>query len=195
MKLRRLVPLLAFFWLMLPGSLRADTVYSYTSPTYNNCTGTYCTGGPYALSFTFDVTAGTPLDNLSLFGSGSDITADVSSFTFTDGSGLEITQANATAYSFQIATDASGNLTSWAVWADADPTSPIPLLEDVGSNNFGTDSYDYSMVGPPPDDAVQNKGYYQPVPEPSCSLLLGAGLLSILALAARYKRHPPSASR
>ena len=61
----------------------------------DNCLGTYCTGGPFALSVTFDVMAGTPLDSLTLGGTGSNITADISMFSFTDGSGLNINQSNA----------------------------------------------------------------------------------------------------
>lgn len=202
-----LIGLLGLLCLILPGSLRADTVYTYTSPAYNNCRGTYCAGGPYALSFTFDVTAGTPLDNLSLFapgsgspgsgsGGASDITADVSSFAFTDGSGLDITQANATAYFFSIGTDAEGDMTAWSVWAaDTAVTFPTPLLEYMGSNSYFTGTYvDYSMVGPPPDDATQNLGYWRPVPEPDSFVLLGTGLLGLLALAARSKRHAPPSS-
>lgn len=48
--------------LMLSGSLRADTVYTYTSPAYDVCYGTYASTGTmcaarYALSFTVDVIA------------------------------------------------------------------------------------------------------------------------------------------
>jgi hypothetical protein len=187
----------AISFLVCPRFLQADTIYSYTSPAYNGCRGTYCSGGPYALSFTFDVASGTPLDNLTLFGAGSDVTADVSGFTFTDGSGLQIDQANATSYSFQIGTNASGAMTAWSVWANTViPGSPEPTLEDVGSNSYTTATYvDYSMVGPGPDDASQNLGYWAPtaMPEPGTLLDLSIELLGLgtgmLALERRRSRH------
>lgn len=176
----------AVLFLLAPRSLRADTIYSFTSPAYDECTGTYCSGGPYALSFTFDVASVTPLDNLTLFGSGSDVTADVSSFQFTDGSGLEIGENNATAYSFQIATNSSGEMTAWSVWADTEmPGSTQPVFEAVGSNSYTTATYvDYSMVGTEANPA-ENLGNWTPMPEPSSLLLLSVGLAGILMMALR----------
>ena len=50
---------ISLLWVVLPSSLRADTVYAYTSNPYNACSGTYAPGGinnvcpqPYALSLT-----------------------------------------------------------------------------------------------------------------------------------------------
>lgn len=183
---------IATSFLIRPCFLQADTIYSYTSPAYDECRGTYCSGGLYALSFSFDIAAGTPLDNLTLFGTGSDVTADISWFTFTDGSGLKIDQTNAASYSLQIGTDASGVMTAWSVWADAViPGSPEPTLEDVGSNSYTTATYvDYSMVGPAPDDASQNLGYWVSMPESSTLLDLSVELVCLVtaALALKLKR-------
>ena len=108
--------LLGLLCLALPDSVRADTVYTYTGKAYTDCLGVYCTGGPFALNVTFDVLAGTPLDNLTLGGTGL-ITADVSTFSFIGGTGLEISLPTATSYSFDMATDSSGNLLSWFIFA------------------------------------------------------------------------------
>lgn len=185
MNLRTVVlAVVAVLFLIAPRSLHADTIYSYTSPAYDECTGTYCSGGPYALSFTFDVASGTPLDNLTLFGAGSNVTADVSSFSFTDGSGLEIGGANATAYSFQIGTDSAGDMTAWSVWADAGGSTQ-PVFEAVGSNSYTTATYvDYSMVGTEANPA-ENLGNWAPVPEPSSLLLLCVGLAGLAMMALR----------
>ncbi|MDE3180920.1 MAG: hypothetical protein KGM47_14840 [Acidobacteriota bacterium] len=183
---------IAASFLIRPNLLQADTIYSYKSPAYDQCRGTYCSGGPYALSFTFDVAPGAPLENLTLFDAGSDVTADVSWFTFTDGSGLKIDQTNAASYGFQIGTDASGTMTTWSVWAEAMiPGSPEPTLEDVGSNSYTTATYvDYSMVGPGPDDASQNLGYWAPMPESSTLRDLSVDLLGLVtaALILGFKR-------
>jgi len=57
------IGLLSLLWLVLPGSLRANTVYTYTSNPYNSCSGTYAPSGinnvcsqPYALSLTLETT-------------------------------------------------------------------------------------------------------------------------------------------
>jgi len=116
------IGLLGLLCLTLPGSLRADTVYTYTGNAYTTCYGSYASSGstcagPYALSITFDVTAGTPVDGWTRGGAGSDITADVSTFSFTDGTGLSITPTNATADEFEIGTGSTGNTTGWYITA------------------------------------------------------------------------------
>jgi hypothetical protein len=65
--------------LMLPGSLWAGAIYTYTGEAFNNCsgglasTGITC-NGTYALSITFGTTSALP-DSMAL----TDITADVTS--------------------------------------------------------------------------------------------------------------------
>jgi hypothetical protein len=60
--------LLGLLYLLLPGSLRADTIFTYTGNAYTDCSGVYtCTPTPPALSITFETTlTGTQLDNLTL---------------------------------------------------------------------------------------------------------------------------------
>ncbi len=93
------------------------TAYTYKGNDYGtvsgvSCGGTYCTGGPYALVVTFNTTlTGSALDNLPL----TDITSTVTSFKLTDGSGLIDDNGTSSYSSFQIATDASGNIVSWLI--------------------------------------------------------------------------------
>jgi len=106
----------------------ADTVYTYTGNAYNpaDCLGVYCSGGPYAMSITFDTTlTGSALDNLTIDTvAGGDLTADVSSFSFADGI-LTINQGNAILNpeftSFDVSTDDNGNITAWSLSALCDP--------------------------------------------------------------------------
>ena len=67
-------------------TVKAGTItYNYTGNDYTTCAGTYCTGGPYALSVAFTTTlTGSALANLPF----TNITSTVTSFAFTDGSGL-----------------------------------------------------------------------------------------------------------
>jgi hypothetical protein len=103
------------------GWAKADTVYTYTGNPYSYCGGTYtCTAtGPF-LSITLDV-----IDNLTLYSSGSDIAGDLSAFSFTDGAGVSITEANASTLSVSIGTEASGNSTSWDVTAITNTAAPL----------------------------------------------------------------------
>lgn len=88
------------------------TTYTYHGNAYNTCSGTYCTGGPYALSAEFTTTlTASALANLPY----TDITSSIVSFTFTDGSGLTIDNSNASYKDFNISTGASGNIATWLI--------------------------------------------------------------------------------
>jgi hypothetical protein len=123
------VGLLILPCLTLSDPLRAGTEYTYTGNTYNFCVGTYAPSGlnnvcpnPYALMLTLDTSlTGTALDNLTL-GTGN-ITADVTSFSFGDGSGFSLTQSDATTFSVDIATNSYGNIVSWVISAQDYPPS------------------------------------------------------------------------
>jgi hypothetical protein len=95
-----------------PTSATPVTTYTYHGNPYNTCGGTYCTGGPYALSVQFTTTlTASALASLPF----TDITSSVTSFGLTDGSGLVIDNNNAFAKSFSISTDASGNIIAWLI--------------------------------------------------------------------------------
>jgi hypothetical protein len=116
---------LGFLCLLLPGSLRADTTYTYAGNAYTSCTGTYASSGttcagPYALTVTFDTTlSGAQLDHLAI-GTvlGGDLTPYVSKFDFTDGTGVTITEkSTGVISSFDVTTDGAGAITSWYISA------------------------------------------------------------------------------
>jgi len=106
----------ALFTIGLTPSVKAGTIYTYTGKDYTTCGGTYCNGGPYALAVTFGTTlAGNALYNLPV----TNINATITSFDFTDGSGLTLDNSNnASGYAdIEISTDASGNIVAWFVGA------------------------------------------------------------------------------
>jgi hypothetical protein len=196
--------LLGLLCVMLPGSLRADTVYTYTGDPYSGCSGSYtCTGTAPFLSLTIDIKAGTPLKNLPLLGPGNfspggNIASDISTFSFSDGTGLTITQANwdSNASGFFIATNASGDITNWFVnvYSFNAPLSAQMFTDyDPFSLDFSTPNGDNCAI---PCGAYNAGWIYNdpgtwaaPVttPEPSMPVLLGIALLGLMALAAHSK--------
>jgi hypothetical protein len=102
------VPLLALGF--GAGIAPAATTYTYYGNAYNSCGGAYCTGGPYALSIEFTTTlTGSALANLPF----TDITSTITSFRFTDESGLTLYSNNASFKEFHISTNTSGNIVTW----------------------------------------------------------------------------------
>src|ERR1700730_8045144 len=118
--------LLGILCLVLPGSLHANSIYTYTGPAYTSCSGTYtCNGTTPFLSISFETTlTGSQLDNLL---PNTDITANVFKFSFTDGFGLNLNQGNGNLNNLLVGTDASGNITTWFISA----TGPSQQVADT----------------------------------------------------------------
>ena len=143
---------LGLLCLMLPCSLWADTIYTYTGNTDGLCEGVYYCNGTrqLSMSITFDVPlAGDQLDNLPLG------PVPVSSFSITDGTGLYITQANAVdvnrPVAFDISTTSTGAIFFWSIVVQAYELFPPTLgyLQFISQNPFPDEfglTYDESTV-------------------------------------------------
>jgi MYXO-CTERM domain-containing protein len=192
----------------MPGSLRADTIYTYTGEAYTTCTNT-C--GPLSITFATSLT-GSALDSLSL----QNITSTVTSWDFTDNSGkLNIFngdgQVLSSQFAFIVATNAVGDITSWYITAQESPASGAGYQEIT--SYCGQITVDYSVTGysdfsansesSPPEGgttgAESDAGCGSAplimlpssplvTPEPSSCFSLGTGLLGLLALAPRRRR-------
>lgn len=174
----------------------ADTVFTYTGNNYTSCGGTYCVGGPYALSVTFDTSlTGGALDNLPL----TNITPTVTSFEFSDGSGLTLDNGNSALnqLDIEISTNSSGHVVAW--FAGAYATGDNIQMQTNWNSPYGfINGADFSETtanfagnfGFLPNDP--GNWVVTATPEPSPHILLGTALAGLLALARIYKRSSKS---
>jgi hypothetical protein len=156
------------------------------------------------------VAAGTPLTSLN----NVDITADVTSFSFSDGSGFSITQADTTfSDQFVISTDANENITIWSLNACTTPpyfapgssaagacmdTYWIPSYPQVLDRTSWTDGSEDGQCFAYGQGVVQSSNCLgtfattlpgNSTPEPANIFLIGTGLLALLIIRMKTAAH------
>lgn len=183
----------ALFALLLPNTLRADTIYTYTGNPYESCQGTYvCNGTTPFLTVTIDLSVeGGLLDNLAMGHpiAGGDLSPYLVSFSFTDGTGLSLTSASA-GYSIDVTTDSNGNIVTWNVQAFLFPTVGTGFAAQTELDNVF--AFDKSQTASDSLNGISVVGEGQNAdimgvwtatttnaPEPSSLLLLGLGLFAV----------------
>ncbi len=201
---------------VLPGSLWADTTYTYTGNSLSTAQGAF------QVTITLDTTLmGAALQDLP---ANTNISADLGpSFAINpngwpnqDTGGFPIGGAFGSAYYLMtgspvvlIGTDSMGNITSWNITQTLFASYPAVPGEDP--NDFfatytissttggdqGTLTLDNDAGFAPPSTSLVPAGTWSPVvvPEPSSFLLAGGGLLVILALRRLRRRQPHEALR
>jgi hypothetical protein len=135
--------------IMLPSSLRADTIYTYTGAPDAYCSGTYASVCPdVALSITIDMSS-TCVSCAAPFGVDNESLPDITSFSVTDGTGLDITNLTGS-IKFGATTNATGAITSFWVYAESGP--PTDTFYQAGAYSTAeanipySYSYDYSTT-------------------------------------------------
>lgn len=206
---------LSLVCLTLPGSLRAGQILTYTGLPYSECQGTYVPScSTYSLDITIDTTlSAAQLENLTMGTvAGGDIPSSaITNYSFTDGYGVDITPANVFALFVDLTTNGSGTPTAWVIEASgftnpSDPTTfgcaeSTPgayapcgsIFTDISSDfvsgyAFGQNGYAVDDGGNGTAGTLEVSGTNIVAPEPASLLLLGIGLLGLVALVTRSKR-------
>ena len=178
----------------------ADYTYLYTGPDYSTsqCTGSYvasCTSDHVTGSFT----TGLSLSQLEDLRSGEPIDLDtVSSFSFSDGSGLTLSQQNAVIDDLVLDTGSSGQISFWDILVETDDGADDILT----ANCIDCTHPDFVQVS---DSSATPTGFGSTVsfpggqtwtgpldasaPEASAGLLTVIGLLMLAGLRAKQSRH------
>lgn len=170
----------------------AGEIYSYTGPNYSpiQCSGTYVANcSSYHLTGSFLTTLSlNQLENLNSFAIP---VSDIASFSFSDGSGLTLSQADATVSNLAITTNASGNITWWLVQftgaggSFATTYSCIPSTcpggGTGGGDSSGSSTGNFGSTGfEPLGQHWTGPTFVNTAPEPSGGFLAGLGFVMLM---------------
>lgn len=118
-------------------NVQADTVYSYIGSPFDSADPPYSTGDRITgeISFPIPIKPSLPL---------TDVSGSLADFSFTDGQQTR-TLANSVICSFEVATDAGGNITDWAISVRE---APVPAAGDPQQIMDIFTSADTTGIGP-----------------------------------------------
>lgn len=177
----------------LAPAAEGGTIFTYAGNPYTQCGGSYCTGGPYALHVVFETTlSGSSLNSLPF----TNLSATITSFEFTDGSGLTLNNSTPTAYSdIRISTNSSGQVVAWFVGAYTFPAdiqmqtnwnSPISFIPGADfSETTASFAGDFGFVANNPGTWATTASS---VPEPSTLTLVAAGCFALGIVLTRRRK-------
>src|ERR1700730_15835807 len=154
-------------------SVFADTTYTYTGNAFDVFTGSATCPAICSVSGSFSVSS-------PIMTSSDSSTAPLlpTIFSFTDGNTI-LTPGNASSVTFDVSTDKFGNIKEWSI--NLQGISGVEILTEFTGSAFEATDLSFSSSG---EGFLQgNRGtWVTTTPEPSTFLLLGLGLLAVLAL-------------
>jgi hypothetical protein len=175
-------------------------VYSYTGPDYSpmDCGGTYvanCTSDHLTGSFTTTLSL-SQLENLASY---SIPLFDIAGFSFSDGNGLTLSQANATVSILGITTNGSGDMNWWEIQLTGTGGSSFiytlsclpstcPGGPTGGQDTSGTSAIDSGATSFEPLGQIWSTPQFIGAPEASGAFLVGLGFI-VLAGFSVIRRH------
>lgn len=170
--------------LLAAGSASALATYSYTGNNYDQIRNSGAIGGSYNItqsvqgSFTLDQAIGANQNSV-------DVSADVLSFSFSDGRQTFDEGSPLSRAFFSVSTDATGEITSWRVVLEQ--RNVVNVLDAIETVRFGATTRDRGRQLNSPvarDEGVANNNpgdwaVTVVIPEPGTALLFGFGLVAL----------------
>lgn len=158
------------------------TTYTYTGNNFDSIRDTTAIGGQYntsqSVQGSFDLAFTLPANQTSL-----DVSALVTSFSFTDGRQTFTDASTLSREFFNVSTDATGQISMWRVVLESTSNNPLDAIDTV---NFGASVRDRGRQlitgGNFDQGSIQNAAgswTVTNIPEPGTALLLGLGLVAL----------------
>lgn len=178
--------------MILPLSLKADTVYSYTGNNFNAFTSPHMSTAPNEYYSAANSVSGSFIVDSPLAANLSNVFITPFEYSFTDGATTFSVPSPLFPAGFQISTDANGNIINWeiGIQTPGSATDQYALYSynepqntyDRGIVQIGFNSYTGEVADDP------GSWTEAPVPEPGGLILVGSGLFGAVEVLRRRVR-------
>jgi hypothetical protein len=179
--------------MILPLSLKADTVYSYTGNNFNTFTSPHMGTGPNEYYSTANSVSGSFIVDSPLAANLSNAFINPLEYSFTDGTTTFSASSPFFPAGFEISTDANGNIVNWEIGIQTPGAATDQYA--IYTYNELQNIYDRGMVqigfNSFTGEVTEDPGTWTeaPIPEPGSLILVGTGLFgAVEALRRKVRR-------